>query len=90
MSHLMLDLYTRPTCSDCQDAKKYLKESNINYSDLDVSKNPELEKELMKLSGTRVLPFFVFYKKGMFGRKKIYKTFLGDELNKDEIEHLLN
>ncbi|WP_368502847.1 glutaredoxin family protein (plasmid) [Alkalihalophilus sp. As8PL] len=26
-----LTLYTRPTCSDCQEAKKYLKDNDVNY-----------------------------------------------------------
>ncbi len=82
---LELELYTRPTCSDCQDAKKYLTSNRIHYADKDVSKNPSLEEELKKISGTRIVPMFAFYKKGLFGKRKLVKHFIGFENNKDEI-----
>ena len=43
---LELELYTRPTCSDCQDAKQYLISNQNDYNDKDVSKNLSLEEEM--------------------------------------------
>ncbi len=88
--HVHLELYTRPTCSDCQDAKQYLAEHNIEYTHKDVSANKDLEKELQKISGTRIVPMFAFYQKGLFGRKKLVKHFIGFEVNKAEILDLLS
>lgn len=85
-----LELYTRPTCSDCQEAKKYLAEKDISYRDIDVSKDPSVEEDLKKISGTRIVPSFAFYKKGFFGKKKLLKNFIGFEINKEEIKGLLN
>jgi len=87
---LELELYTRPTCSDCQDAKKYLTSNRVHYADKDVSKNLSLEEDLKKISGTRIVPMFAFYKKGLFGKRKLVKHFIGFENNKEEIISLLN
>ncbi|WP_088051917.1 glutaredoxin family protein [Virgibacillus dakarensis] len=86
---LELELYTRPTCSDCQDAKKYLASNSFHYADKDVGKNPALEQDLKKISGTRIVPMFAFYKKGLFGKRKLVKHFIGFENNKDEIISML-
>lgn len=66
-----LELYTRPTCSDCQAAKEYLASHQIDYEDKDVDDNPSLEEELKKVSGTRIVPSFAFYKRGLFGKKSL-------------------
>lgn len=87
---LELELYTRPTCSDCQDAKKYLTSNGIHFADKDVSKNLSLEEDLKKISGTRIVPMFAFYKKGLLGKRKLVKHFIGFENNKYEIIRLLN
>lgn len=86
---LELELYTRPTCSDCQDAKKYLTSNRISYAEKDVSKNLILEEELKKITGTRIVPMFAFYKKGLFGKRKLVKHFIGFENNKNEIISML-
>ncbi|PKH08769.1 glutaredoxin family protein [Planomicrobium sp. MB-3u-38] len=86
---LELELYTRPTCSDCQDAKKYLVSNHIPYANKDVSQNLSLEEELKKISGTRIVPLFAFYKKGLFGKRKLIKHFTGFENNKNEIISML-
>lgn len=33
-----LEVYTRPTCSDCQAAKVFLSEHNIAYTEFDLMK----------------------------------------------------
>lgn len=86
---LELELYTRPTCSDCQDAKKYLAAHNIAYVNKDVGANPSLEEEMKRISGNRVVPLFVFYKKTLFGKRKQIQHFTGFEINKDDITSLL-
>lgn len=87
---LQLELYTRPTCSDCQEAKKYLVSNGIHFADKDVSKTPDLEEKLKRISGTRIVPMFAFYQKGLFGKKKLVKYLIGFENNKSEIISTLN
>jgi len=86
---LELELYTRPTCSDCQDAKKYLTSNRIHFADKDVSKDLSLEKEMKKISGNRIVPMFAFYKKGLFGKRKLIKHFIGFENNRNDILNML-
>ncbi|NGP45674.1 glutaredoxin family protein [Bacillaceae bacterium SIJ1] len=86
---LELELYTRPTCSDCQDAKTYLTSNSVHYTDKDVSKDLSLEEELKKISGTRVVPMLAFYKKGLLGQRKLVKHFIGFNQNKQEIVSML-
>lgn len=86
---LQLELYTRPTCSDCQDAKKYLKTISVSYVNKDVGVNLDLEQEMVAISGNRIVPLFVFYKKRMLRKRKVVKYFVGFENNKEEILTLL-
>ncbi len=83
-----LVLYTRPTCSDCQDAKAYLAEHNIPYEHKDVGADPSLEEDMKSISGAKIVPVFAFYKKGLFG-KKLTHHFIGFERNRQEIVDLL-
>ncbi|MFE8703059.1 glutaredoxin family protein [Cytobacillus sp. FJAT-54145] len=86
---ILMELYTRPTCSDCQEAKKFLASNHINYVDKDVSRNEELEQDMRKIAGNRIVPLFVFYQTGLFGRKKLLKHFTGYENNREEIHEWL-
>ncbi|MDO4793858.1 glutaredoxin family protein [Filifactor villosus] len=40
-------IYTSPTCHFCHEAMDYFKENNIEYSEKDISKDPEARKFLM-------------------------------------------
>lgn len=60
MKKVQLELYTSATCSDCQDAKAYLAEHDISYINYDLSRNPANEQELIKLSGARMVPTYMF------------------------------
>lgn len=50
MKKVQFELYTRPTCSDCQEAKAFLAKNNIPYIEYDLSKEPGREKELIKIA----------------------------------------
>lgn len=86
---LTLELYTRTTCSDCQAAKEYLSEQKINYVHKNVGEDERYEKELNEISGSRIVPSFAFFEKGLFGRKRLVKNLIGFENNKEEINQLL-
>lgn len=87
---LTLELYTRPTCSDCQAAKEYLADHDIAYVHKNVGEDDTLEKELIEIAGSRIVPSFVFYKKGLLGKKKFVKNLIGFENNREEIKELLS
>lgn len=81
-------LYTRPTCSDCQDAKAYLAANGISYEHKDVEAAAELEIDMKEISGSRIVPLFAFYKKGLFGKRRLERHFIGFEENKEELKRL--
>lgn len=87
MKNVQLELYTRPTCSDCQAGKAFLAEHHVSYINYDLSEYPE--KDLRKLTGTRMVPAFVFKEKSLRGKLRKPKVLIGFENNLEEIKQLL-
>ena len=83
-----LTLFTRPTWQDCQAAKEFLSQKNVQYVEVDLVKDPDREKELIHLTGTRIVPTFLFVKKKWYGRTK-KKHLIGFEINQDEIKNIV-
>ncbi|HLR66841.1 MAG TPA: glutaredoxin family protein [Virgibacillus sp.] len=90
MEDVQLELYTRPTCSDCQEGKAFLGDHHIPYTNYDLSEQPEMEKDLRKLTGTRMVPTFVFKEKSLRGKFRKPKVLIGFENNLEEIKQILN
>lgn len=89
MAEYHLEIYTRPTYSDCQDLKKFLEAHQIPHKQYDLAKQPEKEKELKKITGNRIVPGIVFSQSSMLGLRKKAKSMTGFEQNKAEIKELL-
>lgn len=89
MRSVQLELYTRPTCSDCQAGKAFLAKHHISYVSHDLSEHPEKEKNLRKLTGARMVPAFVFKDKSLRGKLSKPKVLIGFENNIDEIKKIL-
>lgn len=49
-------VYSTPTCPWCYKAKDFLKEHNIKFVDIDVSKDREAGMEMVKKSGQMGVP----------------------------------
>ncbi len=49
-------VYSTPTCPYCIKAKQFLKESNINFENIDISANQEQVQEMVKISGQTGVP----------------------------------
>ncbi|MDQ0272174.1 glutaredoxin family protein [Cytobacillus purgationiresistens] len=90
MGKFQLELYTRPTCSDCQAGKEFLYKNDISYIDYDLTKHQSKEDELIKITGTRIVPAFVFKNKSLLGWMNKPKVLIGFEQNIDEIRKILN
>ncbi|MDY0406290.1 glutaredoxin domain-containing protein [Virgibacillus sp. 179-BFC.A HS] len=86
MKNYRLEVYTRPTCSDCQDLKEFLHSHHIHHKEYDLAKQPAKEKELIKITGSRVVPALVFSRSSLLRKPK---SLIGFERNKDEIKKLL-
>lgn len=53
---MSIKVYSTPTCPYCGMVKKYLDSKNIQYEDVDVSKDREAAKEMIEKSGQRGVP----------------------------------
>lgn len=49
-------VYSTPTCPYCDQIKDYLKEKEVSYQEIDLSKNPEKGEELVKKTGQMGVP----------------------------------
>lgn len=90
MSSYRLEIYTRPTCSDCQDLKKFLKNHHIPHEEYDLTEQPAKEEEMKKITGSRIVPALVFSRRSLMRLVGKPKSMIGFENNKEEIKKLLN
>ncbi|HLS10177.1 glutaredoxin family protein [Lentibacillus sp.] len=90
MGKYQLEIYTRPTCSDCQDLKKFLESHHIPHKQYDLAKQPDKEEDLKKITGSRIVPALVFSDRSLLRLVRKPKSMIGFERNKDEIKRLLN
>lgn len=49
-------VYSTPTCPYCHAAKEFLQENNIEFEDVDVSKNQDRAQEMIEKSGQMGVP----------------------------------
>lgn len=52
-----VEIYTTPTCGYCQAAKALLRKKGVNYTEIDVSRDPDLRADMSKRAGgSRTVP----------------------------------
>lgn len=56
---MQITLYTRQLCSWCQEAKHYLQQQGIPFTEVDVGQNPPAYDEMKRLSGQHRVPTIV-------------------------------
>lgn len=56
MSKHKVKIYTTPTCVYCGLAKKYFNENNVEYSEVDVTKDRAAAQEMIQKSGQMGVP----------------------------------
>jgi len=49
-------VYSTPTCPFCTMAKRFLKENNIDFEDIDVSADQTKAREMVQKSGQMAVP----------------------------------
>lgn len=67
---MAVKVYSTPICPYCTMAKKYLKEKNVSFQDIDVSKSREEAMEMVNKSGQRGVPVIDFNGKIIVGFDK--------------------
>jgi len=48
---MTVKVYTTPMCPYCYTLKEFLKERNIEFEDIDISKDEKIKDEIIKRSG---------------------------------------
>ncbi len=54
-----LIVYGSKWCGDCFAAKRFLRQHNIPFSEVDIDEDPDAAEELMRRTGKRAVPQFV-------------------------------
>ncbi len=49
-------IFTTPTCSFCNMAKKYFREKGIRFKEVDVSRDPVAARDMVRRSGQQGVP----------------------------------
>lgn len=57
-------VYSTPTCPYCKQAKKFLKENSIAFTDVDVSEDQDKQQEMIEKSGQMGVPVIIVKKDG--------------------------
>ena len=52
----MIKIYSTPSCPYCFTLKEFLKQNNIEFEDIDVSKDEKALKEMVEKSGQMGVP----------------------------------
>jgi mycoredoxin len=54
-----LVVYSSPWCPDCREAKRFLQQYNIAYTEIDIESTPGAAQEVVARTGKRAIPQFV-------------------------------
>ncbi|MCA9934385.1 MAG: glutaredoxin family protein [Ardenticatenaceae bacterium] len=49
-------VFSTPTCSYCNMAKRYFRQNNVRFRDVDVSKDPAAARDIVRRSGQMGVP----------------------------------
>lgn len=49
-------IFTTPSCRYCNLAKRYFRERGVRFRDVDVSRDPEAARDMVKMSGQQGVP----------------------------------
>ncbi len=63
-------VFSTPTCSFCNAAKRYFRERNIRYTDVDVSRDQSAARDMMRRTGQMGVPVIIINDKPIVGFDK--------------------
>lgn len=49
-------VFSTPTCPHCRHAKQYLKSRGISFTDVDVSRDAQAARDMVRISGQQGVP----------------------------------
>jgi len=63
-------IFTTPTCSFCNLAKRYFREKNIRFREVDVSRNEAAARDIQKKTGQTGVPVILINNRPIVGFDK--------------------
>jgi glutaredoxin-like YruB-family protein len=60
-------MFTTPTCSFCNSAKRYLREKNIRFTEVDVSRDISAARDLQRRTGQTGVPVIMINNRPIVG-----------------------
>ena len=69
-SHPNVIMFTTPTCSYCTTAKRYLREKQIRFKEVDVSKDQKAAQDMQRRAGTTGVPVILVNNRPIVGFDK--------------------
>ncbi|MFA6597997.1 MAG: glutaredoxin domain-containing protein [Ignavibacteriaceae bacterium] len=63
-------VFSTPTCSFCNLAKRYFREKNIRFNDVDVSRDEKAARDLQRMTGQTGVPVILINNRPVIGFDK--------------------
>jgi len=63
-------VFSTPTCSFCNTAKRYLREKRIRFTDIDVSRNMSAARDMQRRTGQTGVPVILINNRPIVGFDK--------------------
>lgn len=60
-------VFSTPSCSFCNQAKRYFREKNIRFTDVDVSRDQSAARDMMRRTGQMGVPVILINNKPIIG-----------------------
>ncbi len=60
-------MFTTPTCSFCNQAKRYFREHQVRFTEVDVSKDMQAAKDLQRKTGQTGVPVILINNRPIVG-----------------------
>ena len=64
-------IFTTPTCSYCNIAKRYFKEKHIRFNDVDVSRDQRAAADMQRRTGQTGVPVIMINNRSIVGFDKL-------------------
>ena len=63
-------MFTTPTCSYCTIAKRYFREKNVRFKEVDVSRDQKAAQDMQRKAGTTGVPVILINNRPIVGFDK--------------------
>lgn len=63
-------IFTTPTCSFCNAAKRYFRENNIRFTEVDVSRDQKAAQDMVRRTGQMGVPVILINNRPIVGFDK--------------------